>query len=320
MKKINKIYNSSLFLLPFALFIGLGITKIIRTSGTDAWISVILGTIIGLGINLFITKLPSKESKITTLIYNFSLLLIGILSIIKLISSVYLDKTNTLFLMIPLILLLYYTSSKDEYTLFKTTSILSFLYFFLIIFAIGSLISSIEIDTFKPIMINPINKILYGAIEYALYSTAPLLVIPNLKEKYNYKVYLLSSLFLLILFVLVISSLGIELSQNYRYPEYMLFKNIAVLDFIENIENILFFIWIINIYTLTSHTSLNVKKIINKKGLILIFIIITLIINNYIINSYSNIEFILNNFDYILVILFIIFIIGKLLFEKNHNK
>ena len=319
MNKTDKIYNSSNFLLSFSLFIGLGITKIINTAGTDSWICIILGTLFGLIINYILTKLPTGENKTIEVITNTFLLLLAITTITKLITSVYLDKTNSLFIMLPLIGVIIYTSTKNNYCLFKVTSILSIIHLALYLFAFLSLVSTTNIDYFMPVLINSKLKVLFGSLEYALYSTIPLIVLPNYRKQYNYKQYLLSSLFLLIIFILIIGNLGIELAKNYRYPEYMIFKNIAILDFIENIENILFFMWIINIYTLTCHCSLNIKKIINMKGLIIILIIVTLFINKILINNYKSVKFFLDYFDIILILLLFIHILGKLLYKKNHT-
>ena len=315
MKETNRklMYLSSNYLLPFSLFIGLGITKIVNMAGNDAWISVILGTILGLGINYIFVKLPKNNNKVCTYIVNFCLLLLGITTLTKLISSVYLDKTSNLIVCLPFIILIFYTSMKDNYSLFKTTSILNLIYLLFILFAFGSLIPSTEIDNFKPILINPLGNILLGSLEFALYSTVPLMVMPDLKEKYNYKAYLGSCLFLLIIFGLIIGNLGLDLAKSYRYPEYMLFKNINILDFIENIENVLFFVWIINIYTLTAHASLNIKSIVGIKGLILTLIINVLFINMFLINSYFGIEFLLDYFDLILLIIVLVFIFGKII-------
>ena len=313
MKKIdNLLFNNSLFLLPFSLFIGLGITRIINTAKTDSWISIILGTFIGLLINYLIKKLPNKDNKITTYLSNAALLLLGITIITKLVSSVYLDKTGNVIVMIPLLLLIYYSGQKTRYSLMKVISILNIIYIFMIIFAFSSLIPSINLDNFKPIGINNPLSILLGSLEYALYSTTPYIVLPEFNKKYNYKTYLLSSLFLLIIFIIIIGNLGIDLATNYRYPEYMIFKNIAILNFIENIENILFFVWIINIYTLTSHTSLNIKEIVKEKGLFITLIILALIINMFIINTYKTPIIFLNYLDYIILSILSIYILGKL--------
>lgn len=320
MKKIdNLLFNSSLFLLSFSLFIGLGITKIINTAGTDAWISIILGTFIGMIFNILIKKLPNKDNNLTTFLSNSVLLLLGITIITKLVSSVYLDKTGNLTVMIPFLFLVFYSALRDRYSLMKVISILNIIYIFMILFAFASLIPSTNLDNFKPIGINSPLSIILGALEYALYSMTPFIVLPEFNKKYNCKTYLLSSLFLLVVFVLIIGNLGVDLSISYRYPEYMIFKNIAILDFIENIENILFFVWVINIYTLTSHTTLNIKEIVGKKGLIITLVILAIIINMFIINTYKTPIIFLNYLDYIIFGILSIYILGKFLVKEKHT-
>lgn len=317
-KQDNLLFNSSAFLLPFSLFIGLGITRIINTARTDSWISIILGTIIGLIFNYTIKKLPNNDNKLTAYLANAALLLLGITIITKLVSSVYLDKTGNITVMIPFLLLILYSAFKDRYSIMKGISILNIIYLFMILFSFASLIPTTNLDYFKPIAINSPFKIILGALEYALYSTTPFIVLPEYKEKYNYKIYLLSSLFILIIFILVIGNLGIELSTVYRYPEYMLFKNISLLNFIENTHNILFFTWIINIYTLTSHTSLNIKEIVKDKGLIITLILLAIIINTFIINTYKTPIIFLNYLDYIILTILSTYILGKIFGKKKH--
>jgi hypothetical protein len=320
MKKINKdITSASAFLLPFALFIGLGITKAINTAGSDVWISIIIGTVLGLVINYGIKKLPNKDSKICMYICNFVLLMLSIVIITKLISSLYLNKTSNLVVMLPFIILIFYTGLKNDYAVFKTTKILILIYFGLILFSFFSLVPSFNVDEFLPVLSGSKSKILLGALEYAIYSTTPLIVLPDFKEKYDYKVYLLTSLFLLIIFIFIIGTLGIELAKAYRYPEYMMFKNIAILNFIENIENILFFVWIINTYTLSAHTALNIKNIVGVKGLIITLIVNVLFINMVLIDNYLSFNFVVNNFDYILIGLLFIHILGKLTGKNSHK-
>ena len=63
--KYNKLeYNSALCLSSISLFLGIGISKIINSIGSNSWISIILGTAIGLLINYIFTKLPEKDNKI----------------------------------------------------------------------------------------------------------------------------------------------------------------------------------------------------------------------------------------------------------------
>lgn len=316
MKNNKLLDSSSLFLLPFFLFIGLGITRILKVVGSDAWISIIIGTFIGLFFNYLLTKLPKEDNKITSYISNSLLLLLGVMTLTKLLSSLYLDQTSNELVMIPFILLIWYSSKKTRFDIMKVISILAIIYLSFSLFAGASLVSGINIDYFRPVGINNPLNILLGSLEYALYSTLPLVVLPNFKEKYNYKTYLLSSLFLLIIIILIIGNLGVKLSMSYRYPEYMLFKNIAVLDFIENIQNVLFFIWIINIYTLSSHSILNIKELVGNKGVFITLILEFIIINLFLVNNYKVPIIFINYLDYILLGIFIIYLIGKI---KTHK-
>ena len=51
MKKITNLeYQSLMFLLSFPLFMGIGISKMINCVGSDIWISMLIGTLIGVFI------------------------------------------------------------------------------------------------------------------------------------------------------------------------------------------------------------------------------------------------------------------------------
>mgnify|MGYP003377633825 FL=1 len=77
--KYNKLeYNSALCLSSISLFLGIGISKIINSIGSNSWISIILGTAIGLLINYIFTKLPEKDNKIFIYIYSTILLTLNL--------------------------------------------------------------------------------------------------------------------------------------------------------------------------------------------------------------------------------------------------
>ena len=119
--KYNKLeYNSALCLSSISLFLGIGISKIINSIGSNSWISIILGTAIGLLINYIFTKLPEKDNKIFVYIYSTILLTLNLFLITKLISSIYLNRTPDIIVIIPLIILIYYISNKGINTILKT--------------------------------------------------------------------------------------------------------------------------------------------------------------------------------------------------------
>ena len=314
MKKITNLeYQCLAYLLAFPLFMGIGISKMIRDVGSDVWISMIIGTILGLFIIFLFKKLPNKSNKYCSLIINTIFLLLGTLIFNKLVGSIYLSKTPNLIIMIPGYALLIYTVYKGKEALFKTSSILIIVFMLLFLVAALVLIPSINIDYFLPIKTNSFSKIILSGVDMALLSTTPLVLLPNVKEKLNYKNYLLASVTIYIIIICTLGNLGVDIAKIYRYPEYMVFKKISLLKSIENIENILFMIWIITIYNITSLASINIKEDFNYYVLFGVYGIVVFVAAKYLISSYKTTTFLLNYFTYILLSIVVIYIIGKVL-------
>ncbi len=317
MKKITKLESVSLiYLLTFPLFMGVGFSKIIKNVGSDAWISILIGTIMGLGINFIIKSMPREDNKFFKLLYSICFLVIGTMLIGKLVSSIYLSRTPTYIVLIPGGYLIYYTALKGRETLYKSAGILVYLHIFLYLCAAFTLVPTIKVDYFLPVMTNSISKILWSALDFALISTSPMILVDDFKEKYDYKVYLASAFLLLIILLCTIGNLGIEASKLYRYPEYMVFKRISILNFIENIENILFALWIINIFVLTGLSCVNIKEITSSKFLLIIIIVMIWALNKYALNTYKVTEFYLKYYTYILLGVMALFILSKI-FRKR---
>lgn len=319
MKKITNFENYSLiYLLIFPLFMGIGFSKIIKNVGTDAWISAIIGSILGLLINFLIKKLPNEDNKFFKTAYSIGLLVISTMLIGKLVSSIYLNRTPAWFVLIPGGILIYYTSLKGKKALYQSASLLIIIHLLLFLITALTLIPTINIDYFKPILVTSFSKIFSSALDFALISTTPMILVDNFKERYNYKVYLFSSILLIIMIFCTIGNLGVEISKLYRYPEYMVLKKVSILNFIENIENILFSLWIINIFTITSLSCINIKEETNSKILFLILVLMIIIVGGFILNNYKTSNFFLDYYTYMLLGLFILFILSKI-FRRKHN-
>lgn len=317
--KYNKLeYNSALFLSSSSLFLGIGISNIINTIGSDSWISIILGTILGLILNYIYTKLPEKENKFIVYFYSFILLSLDILLITKLISSIYLNKTPDLLVLLPLILLEYYIANKGINTIFKTSLIIAFIYILIYLTPFLALAPKINIDEFKPILTSNFIDIIKCSFEYAFISTAPFIMFSKFKENYNYKTYLFSSLLILIMFVVIIGNLGTNLAKLYRYPEYMVFKEISLLGFIENIQNILSYLWLFSSFIFSSVATYNIKRVSNKPILIITMILVVLILNNIFLKSYIYTEYITKYYGLILLAIIILYFLSKLLSKTKY--
>lgn len=319
MKNTKYEYNSLLYLISQPLFLGIGFVKIIRDLGNDYWISIILGIIIGLFINYILKMFLKKNNNIIFILINIIILLIITSSLTKCISSLYLNKTPDIVIMIPLLLIAFYSSNKNDETIFKVANIIILINAVLFLVAFISLLPLISLSNFTPVFgSSGVLNILLSSLDFALISTAPFIIFPNFKKNYNNKIYLMSTLTIIIFFILIIGTLGINVASIFNYPEYIIFKRVSFLDFFDNIQNIIFMMWIFSSFSLIGLSSLNIRKYSNKKTLLIIFVLIILISN--VISNYKLFNFIFTNIRYILLSLFILLIFNKILSKFNLKK
>lgn len=319
MKNTKYEYNSLLYLISQPLFLGIGFVKIIRDLGNDYWISIILGIIIGLFINYILKMFLKKNNNIIFILINIIILLIITSSLTKCISSLYLNKTPDIVIMIPLLLIAFYSSNKNDETIFKVANIIILINAVLFLVAFISLLPLISLSNFTPVFgSSGVLNILLSSLDFALISTAPFIIFPNFKKNYNNKIYLMSTLTIIIFFILIIGTLGINVASIFNYPEYIIFKRVSFLDFFDNIQNIIFMMWIFSSFSLIGLSSLNIRKYSNKKTLLIIIVLIILISN--VISNYKLFNFIFTNIRYILLSLFILLIFNKILSKFNLKK
>ena len=270
--KLKRECKSILYLLSHPLFFGFGIISIISNTKEYFWISILLGIILGLIINLLIKKCTFLKNKYLSIINNIALLMISTYLVIKAISALYLDKTPIFIILIPLLLILYYASSKKEDTVFKISNIIFIINIILFIITFLSLIYRVNYNNFIFTNNISVKTIIVNGLLFAVLSTLPYLSLRDFKENYNYKAYLLSCLFILIIIFLIVGVLGVNVASIYAYPEYIVLKKISILGFIENIQSILFTSWIFEGFILMNTSANNIKKHTNKKILFIVLI------------------------------------------------
>ena len=295
-------YGALQFILSLALFMGAGIC-------------IILGTILGFIILKIFSKLNNKGLKITSYISNIVILFFGLFSTTKLISSIYLSSTPSYIIMIPNILLIIYTVKQGFNAFLRSTNTLFIFLLILILSTAFMLLPGIEIDYFKPVMTSKINNILLGSLSTAITMTLPIVLIPDFKKYYKPKFYLYSAIILFIIIICTFGNLGVEMSALYRYPEYIVLKRISALNFIDNVENILFIIWIIIGFTSSTMSSLNIKKLYGNKVFYISIISLYLLISFWLIDSYKVIEFLTKHYLSILTSIMIVLLLSKI--KKN---
>lgn len=311
MKKTNN-YELLQYMLSFSLLMGAGISNMLTSAKEDIWLCCILGTFLGFIILFIFTKLNNQNLKITSFISNLTLLFFGLYSTTKLISSIYLSSTPSYIIMIPNILLIIYIVKQGFNAYLRSINTLFIFFIILMIFSAFMLTPSIELDFFKPILINSPSKILTGSLSFAVTSTFPIILIPNFKQKYKPKFYLYSTINLFIVIVCTFGNLGPEISVLYRYPEYIVLKRISALNFIDNVENILFMIWIIIGFTSSSLSALNIAKLYDQKVFYIVLLTLYILISFWLIDSYKVIDFLVKNYLIILSSTIIIYLLGKI--------
>ena len=295
-KKISSPQMFSIFILCFiSSLVDISFYTIIKFATVDSYISVFIGTIIGiipLLIFLYIFNNYSTKSideknillfgKIFGTFINYLLailfFIIGatlLFDISNFTISQYLDDTNIIYILILFGITIYHINNKGIEVIGRVSTI--FLFIFFLLFTIGEipLIKNISLDNLKPILEYGLNKPLLAGFINSIITTIPtysLLIISkdNITDKkkatkYLIIAYIISSITVFIISFTSISILGKCLINLYQYPGYIILKKVSIFHFIERIENFLSFYWIISSF-ITITMALYYTKSIIKKG------------------------------------------------------
>ncbi len=343
MQKINKAYFSTNFFLGRAMFLGVGFSYIFKYSGKDAYISIILGYLIG-NVFIFIYDKISKnvdynlnnffsKQNIITYFYKaiFFLLyfyLIIYISIIftNFVKVYYLFETPIWVTLILLLATAYYATLKNENTILRLSMILIPISLFITILSIIFLTPFLDLTDFLPIYTHDTINIFKGAFIFAIFSSVPNILLLEYKVNLKTKLYSYSLVFLVILIInlYITGVLGNFLITAYSYPEYMVLRKIKILDFIENVENFASIIWYFDAFILL---TLSLSKLRNlfiskKKDIYLPILLLISVIVSFILFS-RHFSFIATFFATGITILGIFLIItGPLLYiftKKREN-
>lgn len=357
----NKFKNIELWsminLLLISSFIGIGIYSIIKASEQDAYISVLLGGIIGIvTILIFIIifnyekDLPLNQ-KMTKLLGNFwgnianSIFIVisfimGIsymYNLIIFINSQFLNNTPQLLIGIVFSLVIIYANIKGLKTLTRLSFILIIINILLFLIPVIYLIPKANLENLKPILVNGFNKPFVGAFKIVLLNINNIFILSIIpKNKFENKnkthktiilSYITSIIIMFLIIFLTISSLGINLTKIYQYPEYIVLKKINLFNFLNRIENIIVLQWINgNFFSLSMivYFISNTFKYENQSKILPTIITFSLLICSLTIFK-NNTQF--NNFIYytlpyirIFIILTLIIITILIIWKKRKNK
>ncbi len=304
----KKEFISTSYFLGRAMFLGVGFSYIFRFSKADAWISMIIGYLLGniiiwlydkisININYNLNNFLNQRNlvnKFYKLIFFFLYLYLMLyVSIIftNFIRVYYLYNTPTWATLLLLLSISYYASLKSEHVILRISLILFPISLVMILFD-GILLSSfVDLNSFLPLMNNSILNIFKGSIIFAILSAVPsiLLLEYNVPLKTKLVSYGISSGIILFINFFITGVLGNILINIYNYPEYMVLRRIKLLDFIENIENFASLIWYFDAFIIISLSLSKIRKMFysKKKNIYIPLLLLTLIfISYYIFSNY----------------------------------
>jgi len=334
------------YFLTKSLFLGFGLATLFDNSGKDTYIGILLGLFIGLIFTYFYSYIIKKKDgealkdifkkhKIIGTITRILLIIVSIiiamyiLIIYKIfVVSFLLINSPELFVSIPFILLTTYCAFKGLKVIRRVSGSLLIisLIFFLIIF--GSLFGFMETTNFLPILSTPPTGILKTALFFAGISTLPniLTLHFNGNIKGYTKMYILAAIILAISTFLIEGVFGEILVNTFRFPEYMVLKQIKLFQFIEKVENILSVVWIFDLLIAMIMSIYSIKELVpetkNKFTTILILIIMIYVIDNFFAFDYVNelrVYYILPYISLIIPIIIILLFLYLLHKPKNSN-
>lgn len=278
--KITKTeYLTGIVIAFVSLFLGTGVYSLIKSARTDATLSIIFFGIAGiLTIPVFLTifnyepslTLKGKIIKIfgpkLGFIFNiyfeinvFFLMVSTFYNLTNLISTQFLTNTSKIFIGLVFVFTIAYASFKNVKTTFKLSNIIFYINVILALVAFFSLFGKVDLSNFFPIMENGIMPTLKGTFYLLVLNSVPiftLLIIPkaNIQSGNQKRAIIMSyvisvSVSFIIMFA-TLGVLGIYVSSIYEFPEYIVLKQINILNFVDRIESIVVLQWIFGLFIL----------------------------------------------------------------------
>ena len=359
----SKIKNLEINLLIWFIMgsgvLGIFFNTSIASANVDAWMSPLIGMIIGiipvililklinhdenLNINLLLEKKWGNFGKIISLtiaLFVSTFVMLNFYNLTNFISSEYLYSTPRLFISILFIIPIVYVLSFNIIIISRTTMIFGIISIILFSFAVAGVSTQIVPNNIYPILKNGILPPIIAGLYYVCYIVLPLFLLTIIPKKlirnsknFNNRfiiTYVISCITLCLITYLVISSYGIELSLLYQYPEYNILKRISILSLFDRIESIISLVLVLFIYTTcvigsyyVKQTCFDIFKLENSKKnnvAILILIIVILLFGTTIFpNNTIGNVIIINIYHILLTIFFFVIPLILTFFTKKKN-
>lgn len=331
------------YFLSRCLFLGGGFSLMFISAGTDSYISVILGLLLGIGIIYILSKLTSikmpineylKEHKILNYIikivyfsYLLFFILIELLILSNFLYSYFLPFTPSFVSALPFIFIACFLNSKKSKNIAYVGLVLMIISISLVILKTTLITPEFDFSNLFPIFQSSPKNIFKATLIYAILSTSPYLLMigEEIDFKSSLKYYLIAGVINIIVLTSITLTMG-QMINIYSYPEYGLLRKIRFFNFIENVENIISSSWFYDIFIALSLSSIRLRNILNiQKRIIplIIIFIISIIINYKFSDNFYNTMIMFKIFPYIfgiLVLALVLLLFLKKITKKQHFK
>lgn len=309
----NRQKNFITYFTSKSLFLGLGYSLIFDVCGNDTWLSFILGSLLGLIFCYMIKQILDyknyrkltdllKEMSFIGIILRFILIIFAIVIINEILfiiqifaKSFFLIDSTTFLITLPIIILAIYMGFKGYKLLSYVSECLFPIALFFTISGFIALFSKVDLTNLKPFLSHSNLEMIKGIFYYFCLSAIPTLLLIDLDLENNdiSKNYIFTTIIITILAVFIVGVLGPFLITIYRFPEYMMLKDIEILNFIEKVENVISISWLLDNFILLCLAACFLKRLLPKKYnnysfitiMILIFMSICFIFGNNYIND-----------------------------------
>lgn len=225
-------------------------------------INVVLGTIISI-IIIFITKKKKIFffPKLLFLLISLILTIITICQITHFINYNILKNYPSFIIMLTIFILALYLTNKGYHTYIKSLEITFYFFIFIKITSFILLISNINLTNLNYQLMQEIS------INYSFILPTIMILFVHFSIQYltnttiKAKSYIIGIINPIIWKLITISIMGVTLFNLYVYPYFNVLKSIKYLDFIERMEGILSFQYLITFFFLLSFLLLIIKSI-----------------------------------------------------------
>lgn len=267
MKKINSLeYNTLTWFIIRACFPEFTFASLLYRIRQDAWLSILIGSLIGLipfriyeylkqkypdenliTLNQKLWKKLGNILNILILIGSFAIAASTFWILVHFANSLFLYKTSIWIISFAFIIPIGYAISKGIHVIGKVSLMLFYVSIFFNILIILGLTGSIDITNVKPIFESNINSIVSCSILFTGINITKLFFLSiisrnqviNYDVKKNFLFYLATCLNLIQIAFTTICIFGIDLSTLYEYPAFQILKRVNVLGVFDRIESIL---------------------------------------------------------------------------------